>query len=398
MDTNSTYNPNFSNSTMTTPIKENQYSISSLLSPPESKRQDAFHTPSTFTMSRTPSSSSSYAPPQFQSTMSKDAVRPGLISPPISPQTKGKEQGRKDDGDGLRDPLLFPSSQDSSLTVATEPLFSQADTMDVNLKEVVIEEHLAVKTASGAKNVPTAEEYKLVIEGLSQIKFQSIVHIQMKKDPMAWWRQERAFENFYLSQGPQKNKKSSPQKITSPSYKKLAPAPAGIQKSRVTLPRVRNNPKPKRAAPLQQLQQLDDYVFPQYSPPLPKAPRPATTRDDADYSKLSDHSPPVFDTLGNNSKALKADWKGQMLDLSNDPDRHELHPAELNLASTLRLTCAMYITSKRRIFIARIEALQKNKEFRKTDAQQACKIDVNKASKLWTAFDKVGWFDARYFR
>jgi hypothetical protein len=395
MDTNSTHNHNISNSAMFTPFKENQYSINSLLSPPEPQRQDTFNTPSTFAMSRTPSSSSNYAPPQYQSAVSKETIRPGLISPPISPQAKGKEQGGKEDGDGLRDPLLFPSSQDSSLTVATEPLFSQTEKLDVDSKEAVIEEHLAAKTASGAKNVPSPDEYKLVVESLSKIRFQSTVHIEMKKDPMAWWFQEREFEKFYLSQGPKKNKKASPQKITSPGYKKLAPAPAGVQKSRVTVPRVRNNPKPKRAAPVLQ---LDDYVFPQFSAPLPKAPRPATTRDDADYSKLPDHSPPAFETLGNNSKALKADWKGQMLDLSNDPDREGLHPAELNLASTLRLTCAMYITSKRRIFIARIEALHKNKEFRKTDAQQACKIDVNKASKLWTAFDKVGWFDARNFR
>jgi len=36
------------------------------------------------------------------------------------------------------------------------------------------------------------------------------------------------------------------------------------------------------------------------------------------------------------------------------------------------------------------------KDFRKTDAQQACKIDVNKASKLWTAFDKAGWFQNKW--
>jgi len=41
--------------------------------------------------------------------------------------------------------------------------------------------------------------------------------------------------------------------------------------------------------------------------------------------------------------------------------------------------------------------LRIGKEFRKTDAQQACKIDVNKASKLWTAFDKVGWFKKDFF-
>ena len=99
-----------------------------------------------------------------------------------------------------------------------------------------------------------------------------------------------------------------------------------------------------------------------------------------------------------NEKKLKAEWKGNKLDLSGDADRHLLHEAELELASTLRLNCATYLCSKRRVFQARIAALKINKEFRRTDAQQACKIDVNKASKLWQAYDKVGWFDATYFR
>jgi hypothetical protein len=45
-----------------------------------------------------------------------------------------------------------------------------------------------------------------------------------------------------------------------------------------------------------------------------------------------------------------------------------------------------------------VRALRIGKEFRKTDAQQACKIDVNKASKLWTAYDRVGWFDSEHFQ
>ena len=73
-----------------------------------------------------------------------------------------------------------------------------------------------------------------------------------------------------------------------------------------------------------------------------------------------------------------------------------LHEAEINLASTLRLTCATYLCSKRRIFEGRLRAFKNKKEFRKTDAQQACKIDVNKASKLWTAYDKVGWFNKTF--
>ena len=132
--------------------------------------------------------------------------------------------------------------------------------------------------------------------------------------------------------------------------------------------------------------------------PSSKAPRAlGTNRDDTDYNSLEDLSPPVS-TLGSNAKALKADWKGQMLDLSNDPDRHLLSSAEVNLAATLRLSCATYLCSKRRIFEARVRALNVGKEFRKTDAQQACKIDVNKASKLWTAYDRVGWFKPEHFQ
>ena len=50
------------------------------------------------------------------------------------------------------------------------------------------------------------------------------------------------------------------------------------------------------------------------------------------------------------------------------------------------------------MFMRRLECIGIGKEFRKTDAQQACKIDVNKASKLWQAFDKVGWLDQKWMK
>ncbi|MDA4133739.1 MAG: hypothetical protein OK454_11550, partial [Thaumarchaeota archaeon] len=137
------------------------------------------------------------------------------------------------------------------------------------------------------------------------------------------------------------------------------------------------------------------------TPKAPRAPKPARTtpdptkrvvREDKDFLALPDYSPPVS-SLPNRPHPLKVEWRGQVLDLSEDPHRHLLDPAELSLASTLRLDCATYLTSKRRIFVRRIDDLRKGKEFRKTDAQQACKIDVNKASKLWQAFEKVGWLD-----
>jgi hypothetical protein len=63
----------------------------------------------------------------------------------------------------------------------------------------------------------------------------------------------------------------------------------------------------------------------------------------------------------------------------------------VELASTLRLDCATYLTTKRRIFVRRLDCALQPKEFRKTDAQKECNIDVNKASKLWEAFNHAGW-------
>jgi hypothetical protein len=130
--------------------------------------------------------------------------------------------------------------------------------------------------------------------------------------------------------------------------------------------------------------------------PEPRARTVAATREDKDFRSIPDYCPPL-DSLPNKPNSLKVDWKAaNPLDLSHDPFRHLLHPDELSLAAGLRLDGATYLTSKRRIFQSRVQCARRGKEFRKTDAQQACKIDVNKASKLWMAYDNVGWLDIRW--
>ncbi|KAK4073337.1 hypothetical protein Purlil1_13062 [Purpureocillium lilacinum] len=124
--------------------------------------------------------------------------------------------------------------------------------------------------------------------------------------------------------------------------------------------------------------------------------RPAS-REDKDFTALPDYSPSL-NTLSHRTNCLKVDWNGRPLVLGDDPHGYLLHPEEVTLASTLRLDCATYLTSKRRIFQRRLECLRIGKEFRKTDAQKACKIDVNKASKMWTAFKTVGWLDESFMR
>lgn len=121
-----------------------------------------------------------------------------------------------------------------------------------------------------------------------------------------------------------------------------------------------------------------------------------TIHKDEEFSSLPDYCPPI-DSLPDNGNSLDICWSGPSpIDLSHAKFSVLLHPDELQLAGKLRLDCATYLASKRRIFQRRLEFFRANKEFTKTHAQKACKIDVNKASALWTAYEKVGWLDPKW--
>lgn len=127
---------------------------------------------------------------------------------------------------------------------------------------------------------------------------------------------------------------------------------------------------------------------------LPLAAQQAALIDEL----IPDYSPDPEATLpkGNN-RSLKIEWKGQPMDLKSDPQVLKLHPAEVVLASTLRLPANVYLDSKRRLFFEKVNRMRQNMPFRRTDAQKACRIDVNKASRLFAAFEKVGWLEDKNF-
>ncbi|KAF1961442.1 hypothetical protein CC80DRAFT_237495 [Byssothecium circinans] len=358
--------------------------VSSLLSPPEMKRSESFGSSATTSIARSSFSSFNSEAPKppmaalFPTTPSTN--RAAYASPPISPYDS---QSRKENMDcteeeGVRDPQLFVRNDAPSVIALDQPLFPQ-EPIDPFAQEA-IRVHMKSPNFAKLPLKPAREDYELAVT------FVSTVYQSYNKDPRAWWKQERQFDRHYgRPVGIQKR----------PALKKLAPAPSSRQK--MALPRLVRAPRVVHAKRTPQAAVMNSFDQSAASA-SPKPPRAATNRDDSDYNSLPDFSPPLDTLPKGNNKVLKADWKGQMLDLSLDPDRHMLHEAEINLASTLRLSCATYLCSKRRIFQARIDALKIGKEFRKTDAQQACKIDVNKASKLWQAYDKVGWFKADHFR
>jgi hypothetical protein len=116
---------------------------------------------------------------------------------------------------------------------------------------------------------------------------------------------------------------------------------------------------------------------------------------DSDWNQLPDYCPPM-DAMTDGTK-LKVHWKANPMPIENEPDFDQLSPDEQVAASELRLKPQQYLANKRRLFQARVKALNEKKIFNKTLAQNAMKIDVNKASKMWEMYDKVGWLEERLF-
>jgi len=225
--------------------------------------------------------------------------------------------------------------------------------------------------------------------------FKSHVMRKYNEDPRGWLRRERAQLLADRKAGARFNqfklhpilpaKPQAPRIITQRVVKPVPRPPKSIT---VAPPRaIRANPP--ASAPRQPAVRVRK---PSPTPDPSSRRVVAPNREDKEFALLPDYCPPLA-SLPSKANSLKVDWKGAPIDLSTDPHRGLLHPDEVALAANLRLDCATYLTSKRRMFMRRLECLKVGKEFRKTDAQQACKIDVNKASKLWTAFDKVGWLD-----
>lgn len=326
-----------------------------------------------------------------------------LPSPPVSPWTSHQHKVDQiavkateivKNGDTTRDPVLYPHAEIGEAGTSNQPLFPT--TPERLRAEGLVAQHMArhPRHCDGKINPPTRDEYLLALSLVSNI---GKIYNQ---NPGAYLKRAREETDTYYSKA--KRICARPGMTTLPAIK-IAPAPSHASRlSKKTAPvvrppktkpftRVRRTPKSSPLESALSTPTLDRLGTPEIRGPAMKRP------EDVDYHSLPDYAPPTSTLPAGNAKCLKTDWaSNNPLDLSSDPDRHMLHEAEANLASTLRLTCATYLCSKRRIFEARLRAFRNKKEFRKTDAQQACKIDVNKASKLWTAYDKVGWFNKGY--
>ncbi|RDL40849.1 Hypothetical protein BP5553_00828 [Venustampulla echinocandica] len=337
----------------------------SLMSPPEAIPHDSF-SPTSSRPSNDSKMKSSYLAPAAR-------FQPPL-SPPVSPESKSTTPDSP--ASVVRDPILFPSPDTQTTPSSQPPLF-----YDETLAQRVVDEHVRAREESFFRvrevSPPRDAEYREVLE------FKSQVAKIFSNNPRLWAARERE----YL-------KEDSALRLGGRRWAAIAPASNSHRKpARPPGARTASNGGVGKSGPLSRQSKTPKSY--DNRGVTPDGHKKVTNREDKDFNALPDYCPPLT-SLPNKPNSLKIDWKGTPIDLRGDPHAHLLHPDEIYLAANLRLDCATYLTSKRRIFIKRIEALKIGKEFRKTDAQQACKIDVNKASKLWTAFDKVHWLDPRW--
>lgn len=362
------------------------------MSPPEAKPLESF----SITPVKTPSAAHSYplSPEQTLAPMANSKTPDTkttkiLPSPPVSPWMHKGHKGETAEHtpaqhharrlEDVKDPVLYPEGSFESVGDLFPSEGSNSHTEDV------ISKHIAIQGGKKTER-PTRDEYRLALA----CQIGSIYNC----NPAAYMKRQREEVEDISWQA----KRICARPGTRAIPVAIAPAPKPAKRAinrvvtptKVPVPRLKRTPK---ASPMAKL-----MGYPDKGRSATPDRLPGTKREDVDYNSLRDYAPPTDTLPKGNPKVLKADWaSNNVLNLSNDPDRNMLHEAEINLAGTLRLSCATYLCSKRRIFEARLNALRIGKEFRKTDAQQACKIDVNKASKLWTAYDKVGWFGKSYF-
>lgn len=373
--------------------------INSLMSPPEAPRLESFG-PNTSNITKNVLNT----PRSLEAVMSDKRQPQGPLSPPISPAVKS-DDNVLNVVSSAKDPILFPS-HDVTNSPTQQPLFAREEPDILNTREI-IERHVSTRPNELFQHAapPAQADYGLVLY------FRSQVMKKYQENPRSWLQRERAL--LLADRKAQARNRQFKLPTILPAMKvqpirKEAQRTKPVRAPKVSKPAIAKptapKPRPIRAGPGPVIAMtaattpvgLAKHARAPSSTPDPSPRRGTTqTRADDDFNSVPDFCPPL-DSMPSKVSSLKMEWKTGITDLSNDPHRHLLHPEELTLASSLRLTAAVYLTSKRRIFVRRLECLRVNKEFRKTDAQQACKIDVNKASKLWTAFERIGWLDKKW--
>lgn len=319
-------------------------------------------------------------------------------SPPISPWTKSSNQlGATAAVHDLKDPILYPEEP----TSPARPLFERRLSPEA---QVAVSKHIAAREVAplpAGVRPPKRQDYELFL------CFRETVYNKFFADSPSvrkkWLNREKA---QLIQDAKARNKgrtvapkvsvrplirakpvgaRSSDTIVAKTTMEKAALGPRGPGK----VLKAPSAPRPVRANPAKAARARASTT------PQPEKKR--IVKEDKDFNSIPDYSPPLSTLTATNIMRTPAASNAREFDEDDQALLHLLHPDEQQVASHLRLDVATYLTSKRRIFLEKLQFFHQGKPFRKTHAQTACRIDVNKASKLHTAFASVGWLDDKWF-
>lgn len=403
-------------------------SATPLLSPPSSKKHDSFDmSPSEVAMHYSSSS------PIKGCSVSQGKMPVQMPSPEISPRNKAAHAfsnpgiHRMDvdppvvPDDGTRHdfatPLFPPSQRTESADLEIDARNTQAPLASKEPVEA-IETHQRISSHIKATSHqfrapterPTNQDYLLMANMFRKMT------TMYNESPKDYLRDLRKFNSKYTFN------RLPHHRITKPgqNLRPLAPASASAanrrqagspsptsRKINVATPKqpVRPRATTKRSAPRKKI------AGPNVKMVTPSKPRSSATKVDVslkdrlEFAQIPNYAPDPNTTLPRLANGevdplvlVKAmtkthnNFKGP-----EDDMMAQLHPAERQLAIKCGLSGWKYAAQKRRIF----KAIWKRKKFglevKRTHAQEACSIDVNKASSMLEAWQSVGWDDPKHY-
>lgn len=272
--------------------------------------------------------------------------------------------------------------------VRFQPLFPSTLSNAPKLRQVVQEHIYARRTSDPVGNYPSEDEYLLVAT------FKEDMYRHFVKNPKKWLGRERA-QLVADSRARKAHLKDLQPKPPAPHLGTTAAAKPSPMLS-ATAPQHQDKiakkklSKPRSAT--RQRPQVSNSSVLQHAPRREAAAKSANKPKNRDYKSIDSYCPPL-ETL---DRFKPRELDGGALDLSDDPLKGLLHAVELPLAANNKFNCETYLYCKRRIFHERLAFYHEGKDFKKTHAQNACNVDVNKASRLHVEFEKWGWFQPEW--
>jgi hypothetical protein len=328
-----------------------------------------------------------------------------------------------------------PSSSSSSIAMLSPPLSPYPKLAEIVNAQPIVQQPKAQRPISLAKGTTKVQSKPVVILGVDRgrvTKHDPRAPLltswdSLKKDPVTYYAREAAFRDLYPLHGPTWSNYVALEPLPFPALQALrtrgsravSSRPGSVRpmsRNRIrrtayysddsdgmitrSASRVENRDETREVSRTPRVETVVRRRAPPSRPATPRStggsPAPQSRVHDLALSALTDYSPPVSSL--SHSRALRAEWKGAPMDLSNDPNVQQLHPAEVHLASVLRLPADVYLDSKKRLFAEKVHRMRHGLPFRRTDSQKACRIDVNKASRLFSAYERVGWLDDELFK